>query len=91
MWKFVQTTQFKKDFKKYANNKKKLSALEVVLFHLRETGTVPEKFKPHPLSGNYKGTLECHIENDFLLIWVDETEYTIKLVRLGSHSELFGK
>lgn len=91
MWQFVQTTQFKKDFKKYANNKKKLLALEVVLSHLCETGTVPEKFKPHPLSGNYKGTLECHVENDFLLIWIDETESTIKLVRLGSHSELFGK
>ncbi len=91
MWKFVQTTQFKKDFKKYANNKKKLSALEVVLSYLHETGTVPDKFKPHPLSGNYKGTLECHMENDFLLIWIDETDYTIKLVRLGSHSELFGK
>lgn len=91
MWKFVLTTQFKKDFKKYANNKKKLLALEVVLSHLCETGTVPEKFKPHPLSGNYKGTLECHVENDFLLIWIDETESTIKLVRLGSHSELFGK
>ena len=51
---------------------------------------VPEKYRPHPLSGNYKGTLEYHIENDFLLIWVDESEQIIKLVRLGSNPELFG-
>lgn len=42
MWKFVQTTQFKKDYKKYANNKKKLLALQSVLSHLSETGMVPE-------------------------------------------------
>ena len=90
MWKFVQTTQFKKDYKKCSNNKKKLLALQGVLSHLFETGKVPEEYKPHPVTGNYKGAFECHIESDFLLIWVDEAEQTIKLVRLGSHSELFG-
>jgi mRNA interferase YafQ len=33
--------------------------------------------------------MECHIESDFLLIWIDETANIIKLIRLGSHSELF--
>ena len=27
------------------------------------------KFKDHDLSGNYKGTRECHIEPDWLLIY----------------------
>lgn len=48
MWKFVQTTQFKKVCRKYANNKKKLLALQSVLTHLSETGMVPEKYRPHP-------------------------------------------
>lgn len=33
--------------------------------------------------------MECHVKNDLLLIWLDETENIIKLVRLGTHSELF--
>lgn len=33
--------------------------------------------------------MECHVENDFLLIWIDKNEDLIKLIRLGSHSELF--
>jgi mRNA interferase YafQ len=41
------------------------------------------------LLGEYKGCMECHIEGDFLLIWIDEETDTIELVRLGSHSELF--
>ena len=49
--------------------------------------------KPHPLKGNYKGYLECHIESDLLIIWVeiDDDTKEIYLARLGSHSELFGK
>jgi len=43
------------------------------------------------LSGNYKGFMECHVEDNFLLIWIDETSDVIKLVRLGTHHELFGK
>lgn len=89
MWILTQTSQFKKDFKKYSNDKIKLVALKTVLSQLREKGMVDKMYHPHQLSGNYKGTLECHIGNDFLLIWIDENNSTIKLVRLGTHSELF--
>lgn len=63
--------------------------MEVVLKLLAETGTIPSEYNPHMLSGNYKGYMECHVENDFLLIWFDEDEELVKLARWGSHSELF--
>lgn len=85
-----QSSQFKKDLKRIQNNPKKIAALKLILNYLRKTGTVPQEYNPHPLIGNYKGYLECHVLNDFLLIWIDENEEVIKLVRLGSHSELFG-
>ena len=91
MWKFKQTTQFKKDFKKYEHNKKKLVSFMNVLSQLREEGKVEAKYNPHMLKGDYQGCMECHVENDFLLIWIDEENQTIRLTRLGSHSELFGK
>ena len=84
-----QTSQFKRDLKKIQNNPKKIANLEVVLRLLRETGTLPKEYSPHLLTGNYKGYMEWHVENDFLLIWSDENEDLIKLIRLGSHSELF--
>ena len=43
------------------------------------------------LTGDYNSCMECHIQGDFLLIWIDEDVAEIDLVRLGSHSELFGK
>lgn len=85
------TSQFKKDLKRYQNNQRKIDSLGRVLKLLRDTGTLPNEYKPHLLIGDYKGFMECHIENDFLLIWLDEEAEIIKLVRLGSHSELFKK
>lgn len=43
------------------------------------------------LKNDYAGCMECHIQGDFLLIWIDRTTNDIDLLRLGSHSELFGK
>lgn len=43
------------------------------------------------LTGDYNGYMECHVLGDFLLIWLDPDTNEIDLVRLGSHSELYGK
>lgn len=83
------TSQFKKDLKRIQNNATKIEHLKEVLFFLEQDGTVPERFKPHKLIGDYGGFMECHVENDLLLIWLDPEENIIKLVRLGTHSELF--
>lgn len=83
------TGQFKKDLKKFKHKQVMLEELYKVLQALRQNGVVPTEYKPHALFGNYKGCMECHIQNDFLLIWIDKNKPIIKLVRLGSHSELF--
>lgn len=85
------TNQYKKDLKRIRNNPKKASALLAVLQMLENEITIPDIYKPHMLTGDYTGCMECHIQGDFLLIWIDEETGDIDLVRLGSHSELFGK
>ena len=89
MKKIQPTTQFRKDYKRYKNNPKKVEALKEVLKMLEKEETIPAEFFPHMLKGEYKGCMECHIQGDFLLIWIDEEKDIIQLVRLGSHSELF--
>ncbi len=89
--KIVPSTKFKKDQKRYRHNIEKMKKLYDLLVILEETGHVPQEYQPHMLSGNYKGFMECHVEDNFLLIWIDETSDIIKLVRLGTHHELFGK
>lgn len=67
--------KYNKDFIKIRSNGSKVTAY----------------YDPHPLTGNWKNYMECHIEDDFLLIWYDRVENKIELVRLGTHSELFCK
>jgi mRNA interferase YafQ len=89
MKKVKTTGRFRKDFKRFLNQPAKLRKLYSIVDILRYGGIVPKENYPHLLSGNYAGYMECHIENDFLLIWLDANEDTIKLIRLGSHSDLF--
>ena len=83
------TSQFKKDLKRIQNQPIKIQHLKQVLLKLEENGVIPNEYRPHKLSGKYAGYMECHVENDLLLIWIDAQENIIKLVRLGSHAELF--
>lgn len=83
------TSQFKKDLKRYKHNPVILDKLEYILNLLVRGESIPEEYRPHILHGNYKNHMECHVENDILLIWFDRDNPIIKLVRFGSHSELF--
>lgn len=83
------TSQFKKDLKHYKYKIEIIDKLEVLLKLLVNGQPIPAENKPHILTGNYRGYMECHVESDTLLIWWDKEEGIIKLVRFGSHSELF--
>jgi len=91
MKRLFPSTQYKKDYKRYRNNPQKVAALKDVLDMLSNEQPIPAEYQPHPLHGRYKGCIECHVQGDFLLIWLDPKKNVIELVRLGSHSELFGK
>ena len=51
---------------------------------------LPENHRDHALSGDWVGYRECHIRPDLLLIYRKPDADTLRLARLGSHSELFG-
>ena len=85
------STQYKKDLKRIRNNPTKAAELLKILKMLEHEIAIPAEYKPHILTGDYNGCMECHIQGDFLLIWMDQISNEIDLLRLGSHSELFGK
>ena len=83
------TSQFKKDLKHYRHKPEVIDKLEYILKLLVNNLPIPEDNRPHMLTGNHRGYMECHVENDTLLIWWDKEAGVIKLVRFGTHSELF--
>ena len=88
--KIIYTSQFKKDYKRYKNDTDKIERLAEVINMLANGEELPERCRPHKLSGQYNDCMECHVGGDFLLIWIDQETEVIELVRVGSHSELFG-
>lgn len=71
---------------------KEISELFEVVDKLANGQELEEKYKNHPLAGNYKGFKECHIEPDLLLIYKYYKDVLVlSLVRVGSHSRLFNK
>ena len=60
------TGQFKKDLKKYKHATDLLEELEKVLKELQRNGVVSKEHNPHPLIGNYKDCMDCHVKSDFL-------------------------
>jgi len=66
--------------------------LENVVDILAGGGQLPPKFLKHPLHGLFKGSQECHISDDLLLVWRrDVKKRKIILIALGTHCELFNK
>ena len=82
------STQFRKDLKKSLKSGKDLKKLEKVVSLLEHGEPLPNKYDDHPLKGNYKDCRDCHIEPDWLLIYMIEGNI-LKLLRVGSHSQLF--
>ncbi len=84
------TSQFKKDLKLAKRQNKNLEKLFEVIDILANGGTLDPSYHDHDLTGNYRGTRECHIEPDWLLIYeIRDNVLVLMLYRLGSHSELF--
>ena len=86
------TNQFKRDLKLAKKQNKNLDKLFEVVNILADGGRLDERYHDHDLSGNYKGTRECHVEPDWLLIYeIRDEVLVLMLYRLGSHSDLFKK
>jgi mRNA interferase YafQ len=82
------TTQFKKDLKRAARQKRDLKKIEQVLETLAVPNPLPEMYKDHKLKGARRDFRECHIEPDWLLFYII-TDFELRPTRLGTHGELF--
>jgi mRNA interferase YafQ len=84
-----RTSQFKKDVKLAKRRGKQFVDFKLVIEQLALGQPLSARYRDHVLAGGYKGTRECHIEPDWLLIY-ELTEDELILIRTGSHADLFG-
>lgn len=88
-----RSSVFKRDYKREAKGQYRAvldEVLKPVLVALVMDQTLDTRYRDHDLSGDWAGYRECHLKPDLLLIYRKPDPETLRLVRLGSHSELFG-
>ncbi len=86
------TGQFKKDYRLALKRGCNPQNLKKVISLLCYEQPLPEAYRDHPLTNSrkYKGMRECHIQPDWLLVYqVQHETLVLRLIRTGSHSDLF--
>lgn len=89
MLNLFRTKTFIKDYRKIKFTDKLYLKYIVFIGTLLKSESLPSEAKDHPLKGNFSGCREFHVSGDFLVVY-RVREDTLELVRIGSHSEIFG-
>jgi len=84
----VPSTRFDRDLKRMVKRGKTLEKLAAIVRKLQADEALEERHRLHSLSGKWLRYMEYHIEPDWLLIH-QLTETELRLVRTGSHTDLF--
>ena len=85
-----ETSQFRKDLKKLKKRGKDLQKLKEVVRQIASGGPLDARHRDHALIGSLRGSRDCHVEPDWLLIYRND-EGSLYLERTGTHSDLFNK
>ena len=84
-----QTNRFKKDYRLAKKRGYDITLLRKIITKLANDEILPEKYRDHALTGDWLGYRECHIENDWLLVYRKEADILVlTLTRTGTHSDL---
>jgi mRNA interferase YafQ len=85
---FIKT--FRKQLRLMEKRHKNISKLQEIMNMIINEKPLPPERNNHPLHGNWEGSFECHIQGDWVLIYILNPETrTVTFQRTGSHSDLF--
>ncbi|MEM6429691.1 MAG: type II toxin-antitoxin system YafQ family toxin [Deinococcota bacterium] len=88
MLKVIPNKAFRKDVKRLRKRGYDIDKLFKVIDILASGVSIDQKYKPHPLKGNWKPSWDLHIAPDWILIY-ELTDEAVYLVRTGTHADLF--
>ena len=89
-YRLILTGKFKKSLKLAKKRGLDIGLMENIVDTLLQGIPLDEKYRDHELKGKYKGFRECHIQPDWLLIYLQENDIlTLTLVDTGTHADLF--
>ena len=89
-YRVFKAKRFRKSLKKVIRRGKDVNKLHEVVSRLANGETLDPKYKDHAFSGDLEGLRDCHIENDWVLLYFYTTtgELVLTLSDTGTHSDL---
>jgi mRNA interferase YafQ len=86
-----RTTQSRRDYKREAKGRYRGSleaGLIEVLGPLMNDEPLAARYRDHAPAGEWSGYRDCHVKPDLVLIYEKPDADMLRLIRLGSHSQL---
>lgn len=84
----VYRNKFKKNLELMIRRGKDPEKIKRVIIALVNEVPLDSSLRDHPLTGNFSGFRDCHIEPDWLLIYRIESG-VLYLEKTGTHSDIF--
>ncbi len=86
----VLTSRFKRALKRARKRGLDIDRLNEIVDKLQNNIELEARYHDHDLHGTYQGFRECHIQPDWLLIYLRRNDVlTLTLIDTGSHSDLY--
>lgn len=84
-----KTSRYKRSLKKMLKRGKDIGKIADVVRRLANGETLPPQFRDHALAGNLAGLRDCHVENDWVLLYyIEQDVLVLVLADTGTHSDL---
>lgn len=84
------TKQFERDLKRLQKRGKNLIKIKMLIRSIIAEDPLDAIHRDHKLIGNWRGRRECHVESDWLLVYLLDTDRVV-FERTGTHADLFQK
>ena len=88
-YQIIYEKSFRRQYRLLKRRGYDIALLDEVVLKLANGETLPPKYRDHPLRGDRRGYRDCHIKNDWVLIYkIDKGVLTLILSETGAHSDL---
>ena len=83
------TKRYRKQYKLLKKRGYDLSLLDDIISILSKGDPLPPKYSDHPLKGNMSDYRDCHIKDDWVLIYKHDNDALVLLLfQTGTHSDI---
>lgn len=64
-----------------------VAEIDTIVYYLQRCGELPQEYEAHPLSWQWSGFWDVHLDDDWILVY-RVTNKKVRLIRIVTHKQL---